>query len=424
MSNRRNAIYALLIFCILAGLVTGRTFFYNLAYVLGLLLVGAFLWSWAAVNWLNIRRQTLAQRAQVGRSFDEQFIVTNRGWFPKLWLEVRDQSSLPGHRASHVVPTLLPKRRYRWTVETLCVQRGVFTLGPLTLNSGDPFGLFQFPRHIKAMGKVIVYPATVTVHEFASPIGRLTGGQAVRRRTYEVTTNAAGIRDYAPGDSLNRIHWKTSARRGKLYVKEFELDPLSDVWVFVDFDRTSPVTSYAASNMVQAGGTGNWWQLPSNTEEYVVTCAASICEYYINQDRALGLVAYTPYRELIQPDRGDRQLSRILELLAVARSETAMSLRQMLAIDAGLIGRGNTLVVVTASLDPAWIQQAAILRRRGLYMVAVMVDPSSFGATADFQSAQIQAESAGLLVYPVRLYDNLTNVLSFTPAMQRQGRLQ
>ncbi len=414
MANRRNAIYSLIILCIIAAQWTGDRFFFNLAYVFGLMLLGAFVWSWLAVNWVRISRQTYAQRAQVGRYFDEHFMVRNTGIFPKLWLEVRDKSSLPGHKASHIVPTTLPRRSYRWSVHTRCIQRGVFTLGPLSINSGDPFGLFQFPRHIKATSRIIVYPATVPVYEFASPIGRLAGGQAVRRRTFEVTTNAAGIRDYVPGDSLNRIHWKTTARRGKLYVKEFELDPLSDVWIFVDFHRDTYVSAMGARDSQQAGGA---WQLPSNTEEYCVTCAASISEYYIDKGRAVGMMAYTPFRQVVQPDRGERQLSNILEVLALARSETEVSLHDMLAIDAGLVGRGNTLIIITAALDTKWVSEVNILKRKGLHVVTVLVDATTFGSRrADFTTLQAHVESAGVAAYPVRLYDDLTEALSLSPA--------
>ncbi len=402
----------LIIASLLAGFVTGKTFFFSLAYVFFFLLLGAFLWSWAAVNWVKIGRQTPAKRAQVGRMFDEHFRVQNNGILPKLWLEVRDQSTLPNHNASHVVPTMFPNQRYRWEVNTLCIQRGQFTLGPMTINSGDPFGLFQFPRHIKATSRVIIYPATVPIYEFAAPIGRLSGGQAVRRRTYEVTTNAAGIREYAPGDSLNRIHWKSTARRNKLMVKDFELDPLSDVWIFIDLDRASWVDAPGAASDYQASG----WHLLPNTEEYAVTCAASISEYFIDKGRALGLVAYTPFREIIQPDRGDRQLTRILELLALARSETNIPLRQMLAIDAPLIGRGNTLIIITSSTDPGWIIEADILRRRGLHVISIMIDASSFGAPLNFMDLHVKAESTGMVVYPIKLHDDLTNALSYTPS--------
>src|SRR5690606_31015882 len=65
--------------------------------------------------------------------------------------------------------------------------------------------------------------------------GLLSGGEAQRQRSHNVTTNAAGVRDYAYGDSFNRIHWRSTARKDKLVVKEFEIDPLVDIWIFPDF---------------------------------------------------------------------------------------------------------------------------------------------------------------------------------------------
>ena len=46
-----------------------------------------------------------------------------------------------------------------------------------------------------------------------------------------------GVREYVDGDPLNRIHWMSTARRDRLMVKEFELDPQSDVWIFLDAER-------------------------------------------------------------------------------------------------------------------------------------------------------------------------------------------
>jgi uncharacterized protein (DUF58 family) len=76
--------------------------------------------------------------------------------------------------------------------------------------------------------------STVLVPCARSAADRVTGGDALRRRTHYITTNASGVRDYAPGDPFNRIHWKSTARKDRLIVKEFELDPLADVWLILD----------------------------------------------------------------------------------------------------------------------------------------------------------------------------------------------
>lgn len=409
MQNRRNAFYILIIFSLVSGALSGRAFFFSLAYALGAVLIGSFLWSWTAVNWLSIARHTHARRAQVGHSLDETFRVHNTALLPKLWLEIRDHSTLPGHNASHVVPTLLPRGRFGWETRTICTRRGEFTLGPLTVLSGDPFGLFQFPRKFPAQSSIIVYPPTVPIHNFAAPVGPLSGGEAVRRRAHFITTNAAGVRDYQPGDSFNRIHWRSTARRERTMVKEFELDPLADVWIFLDLSRASLVERPNGATLYTP-----LTRLPPSTEEYGVTIAASLAQYFVGKGRALGFVTYGPYRDIVQPDRGPRQLTRILEILATARSATELSLAQMLSLETVHLSRGTTAVLITAAQDERWIAAAHTLARRGTRIIAVMLDAHSFGAPVPrIHEMQRMAEAAGLVVYTVRQDDDLTGALSY-----------
>jgi uncharacterized protein (DUF58 family) len=413
MPNRRNSVYLLLIACLLTGLFTGKAFFFNLSYLLTGLLLVAGVWSWASVRWISISRRTRSRRAQVGKTLDEVFVVQNRGILPKLWLEVRDHSNLPGHRASHVVPTLGMRGRYRWYVETPCLVRGEFDLGPLTLVSGDPFGLFVSPRRLDAVSKVIVYPATVPIRSFELPMGVLSGGEAQRQRAHHVTTNAAGIREYVPGDTFNRIHWKSSARHNKLMVKEFEIDPLVDLWLFVDLSALSLVEEPGIRRIDGTGavipsGPG----IPPSTEEYTVVVAASLAKYFIELERALGFAAYIPHREIHQPERGNRQLTRIWETLAVARSLSNYTLAHMLALETPYLGRGTTLLIVTSSLDPAWVGEAQLLARKGVRPMAVLIDPTSFGAPGSADDIRAMLRLAKIPSLLVRKHDDLSAALA------------
>lgn len=380
MTNRRNVVYLLITSSLLTGLFTGRAVFFTLAYLFAGIFLLALIWALMAVRGVALNRVTRTRRSQVGRNFSESFTLRNTNILPKLWLEVRDHSTLPAHRASHVVPGLWPRRNYTWQVETPCMVRGEFQLGPMTLISGDPFGLFLTPRRVAASERIIVYPATVPITRFALPIGLLSGGDAQRHLTQHITTNAATVRDYVPGDSMNRVHWKSTARRGKLIVKEFELDPLVDIWLFVDF---SAFSLYEDPSIQRVGQTGtiipSSQATPPSTEEYAVIAAASLAAHFIEIERALGFAAYTPHREIFQPERGQRQLTRIMETLAVARSLSNRTLYEMLSLETHSFARGTTLVIVTSSLDPRWIQEAQMLARRGIRPVCVFVDPASFG---------------------------------------------
>jgi uncharacterized protein (DUF58 family) len=237
---KRSRIVLLLWVLVAAGaILTHQDTLYNLWYLLTALLVVSFLWAWAGIRWVKVERQTRTTRSQVGKSLEERLIVTNLGILPKLWLEVRDHSTLPEHQVSRVISPLGGRKSYSKLLRTRCQQRGRFSLGPITVTSGDPFGLFRMSRKLEEppQAALIVYPATVDVPTFAPLIGFLPGGDTMRRRTSYVTTNVSGVREYAPGDSFNRIHWPSTARTGRLISKEFELDPTADIWLFLDLER-------------------------------------------------------------------------------------------------------------------------------------------------------------------------------------------
>ena len=281
--------------------------------------------------------------------------------------------------------------------------------------TGDPFGLFEVQRHISATSRLVVYPPIVSIAEFALPIGILPGGDALRRRTHHITANAAGVREYAPGDSFSRIHWKSTARRDRLIVKEFELDPLADIWIMMDADRTVHVGEYAPTDAeaeAMPWETAAQFTLPAATEEYVVAIAASLANFFLQRDRAVGFATYGQSHEVIQVDRGSRQLTKILETLAVIRAQGTVSLGQMLTMEGDQLSRGTTMIVITPSVREEWVAAAQRLMRRGLRVIAVLVDPESFGGRAGAARTAGLLAAVGIPSYIVREGDDLRVALS------------
>jgi uncharacterized protein (DUF58 family) len=407
---------------LVAGLATGRSIWFTLTYVLALLLIGSFLWAWVNIRKVRLSRLTRSRRTQVGQPLEERFIVRNTSILPKLWLEVRDYSTMPGHNISRVVDWMRPRDSFSWRTNTISRRRGRYQLGPVSIRTSDPFGLFLMQRDIDVTGSLVVYPMTVDIHEFALPIGSLSGGDALRRRTFQVTTNAAGVRDYVPGDSFGRIHWKSSARRNRLIVKEFELDPMADIWIVPDmysgvhFEQKDP-------NQLPENIRGPWalridetnYRLPNATEEYCVTIAASLAQYFLRRDRAVGMLAQGQTHELLQPDRGERQFNRILETLAVLRAEGHFSLADLLTMEIRMMQRGTTLIVVTPTVDPKWALAAQELSRRGTRIVTVLVDPASFGGEDSAETVHQLLLGNAMMSYLINRDDDLTARLS-TPA--------
>ena len=95
--------------------------------------------------------------------------------------------------------------------------RGVYTSGECAISSGAPFGVSVARRRMKIATQILVYPR---IHDVALPDDDGAGGFGVRRT---LRGEAAGVRDYRPGDPPRHVHWRASARTdGELLVREFE----------------------------------------------------------------------------------------------------------------------------------------------------------------------------------------------------------
>ena len=413
------------------GLATGRDLFFNITYLLTILLVLSFAWAWNNINWLHLSRVTRNRRTQVGRPLEERFLVRNTSIIPKLWLEVRDHSSLPGHYTSRVVNGLGSKGRFSWRTTTFCRLRGRYRLGPLQISSSDPFGLFPLKKSFEATTHVVIYPLTVDIQGFALPLGVLPGGDALRRRTHYVTTNSAGVREYAPGDSFGRIHWPSSARRDRLIVKEFELDPLSDIWIIIDMYQSDHVAGKVEQNSDSRASwlddpferiqTNKEYTLPESTEEYTITVAASLAQYFLRVDRSVGMIAYGQTHEVLQPDRGERQLNRIFETLAVIRAQGNVPIEDVIELESPHFPRGGTLILITPGAREAIVKGVQLLDRKGLRIVSILIDPESFGGSRSAAHLESLMQGANQLTYSVKSGDNLSAALSDPTGMSRAG---
>jgi uncharacterized protein (DUF58 family) len=419
ISIRQWALFIAWAFILLFAYQTGHEIFFRLAYLIFGITLFSFLWSFYSILTFEIERQLITPRAHVGRIAEERFLAHNTGRLPKIWIEIRDDSELKSHGVSRVLNSLNAHVHSSWSVRTLCRRRGRFRLGPIIVATGDPFGLFMFERKIpNTTTAITIYPATVDLPTFAMPFGQLSGGDAVQRRTHHTTANVSGTREYAPGDSFNRIHWRSTARMDRLIVKEFELDPAADIWIFLDMERGVQAGQWY-QDAWEARDLAQLWvnpqreqlRLPPNTEEYIVAIAASIAKYYLRQQRAVGFIGYGHQHEIIQPDRGERQLNRLLETLAVLRAEGTIHFGHVLTVDSARLGRNNTLVAISPSSDPSWVKALREVKRRGLRSIGVVADARTFGGYGDAELAAMELLASGIPSYVVKEGDDLPKVL-------------
>jgi uncharacterized protein (DUF58 family) len=365
----------------------------------GVWLLG-YLWSRSLARGLQLTREMRFGWAQVGDEMMERFTLVNDGWAPALWVEIVDRSTLPDYQAGRGT-CVSGGRAVRWHSKTVCARRGIFILGPTSLRTGDPFGLYTVTLHYPLSLPLLVLPPIVPLPTIeVSPGGRAGEGRP-RANALERTVSAVSVREHTPGDSLRWVHWRTSARRDSLFVKLFDGASASDCWILLDMDRH-----------VQMG------KGRDATEEHAVILAASLADRDLRAGRVVGLMAHGRQLVWLPPRGGEAQRWEILRALAMV-SLGPRPLAELLMRAGPVLGQHASLVVVTPSTDSAWVAALAPLLRRGVVSTVLLLDPVSFGAIPIDHRENVRASLTHLGVAHYVITRDLLDQFEIRPVQQR-----
>ncbi len=344
---------------------------------LGGLWLISYLWASTLARHLTLQREMRFGWAHVGDRLEERFTLTNSGTVPALWVEITDQTNMPNYSTSRVTG-VDARSRNRWITQGLCSRRGIFTLGPTTLRAGDPFGLYTVTLPQTHSATLTVTPPVVPLPTIEiAPGGRVGEGRS-RSHPFERTVSSTGVRQHLPGDSLNAVHWPTSARQGQLYVRQFDSTPAGDWWIFLDIDQ-----------QVQLG------HGQAATEEHAIILAASLADRGIRAGKNVGLVAYGQRLIWRPPDHSDSQRHQLMQDLALLQPGPH-PLTNLLARTQPIAGRAASLIVITANASGNWVEALLPLRRRGVIPTVLLLDPISFGGAQPPASLRRQLAQLGI----------------------------
>lgn len=364
-------------------LVDAGEIFARFLYLGVLIILVSWLWTQYSLRGVSVKRRTRSLRASVGDTFEEHFELSNNSRIGKLWVELANESNMPGAHGSRLMTMIGPRQKRTHIARTWLYRRGGYRLGPTRLVSGDPFGLFRTERVFPAEHSLVVLPMFYEIGVFVSPPGLLPGGQVIRRKAQDITPHASGVREYVPGDPMKRIHWPTTARRGQIIVKEFEQDPHAEVWLFLDAQRGIHAEKPSEIPDIYSD---RWmldrrpkFELPPSTLEYAISITASLAHYFLKQPRAVGLVTATPQFRVIPAEWSERQEAKFLETLAFIEPEGELSIAGLVAAQAGQLPQGSTAILVTPTVDPELVSAVDDLQRRSLRPVVVLLIAESFG---------------------------------------------
>lgn len=362
---RRLQALALATAVVVAAFSTGFLWMFYLLY-LGILVVGgSYILVRMGLTDLEAGYAVSQLHGHVGDRLRVTYTLRNNSRLPKPWLEVHNPTTLPGGLPGRAID-LASRNERSWLIRAPLTRRGHFRIEPLQIRTGDPFGFFEAQATVGQGVGVVVYPRLEALPSWRLPAANLEGSHASPERTLQTTPMATMVRPYAPGDSMNRIHWRSTARHGEIQVKEFDLEQTADAWIILDLQRS-----------IQTG------RGEESTVEAAIRAAASIADKALGENRAVGMTINAARTTYLPPDRGGRQHQKVMQLLAAVEADSAAPLVETLVGSIGRLRRGMTAVVITASQETDWVRPLASLRARGVACVVVALDPVAYARVGE-----------------------------------------
>jgi uncharacterized protein (DUF58 family) len=344
------------------------TFILLLFFVLSL----ATWWQRRSLDGVKYRRKAYYKRAFPGESVPLQIEIENHKMLPLTWLRVQDPwpKAVGPEQEDVLAPTHLPdqglltnvfslrwyeRARRQYTLKFR--KRGIFPVGPVRLESGDLFGIYERSEHQEPVELLTVFPELIPFDELGLPADDPFGDRHSRRRLYEDPNQPIGVRDYLPEDSFRRVHWPATAHTGQLQVKVYQPTSANIMVVCLN------VSTFAR----------HWEGTHPGLLEYVIKVAATLVTRGIEDGYRVGLIANgclahadQPFR--IPPGRSPKQLASLLEALAGVTPVVTNPFDSFLIKEIPRVSYGATLMIVTGVTNPELFEALVQLKQRGRHI--------------------------------------------------------
>ncbi len=337
------------------------------------------------VGWLLARGVTCERSLPSSCSEGERIIVTltvtNTGWLPKFLVQASDR--LPRwvreiKKESPIILQLASGEAGQIIYLLEADKRGAYSVGPTEVTMTDPLGLFTFSQPSAGPSELLVYPVPLPVsHSFLSGASSWGWNDQENALNRGSGVDFHGVREYQSGDELRRVHWRTTARTGKLAVTEFTQGFASDITIALDLNQQA----YANS------GTGR-----ESALEYAIKIAATLSDALLRQGHDVQfLTPSRPDSPAILPQMsptGPSQRLQVMETLARAEADSEQSLAELLSSAAPDLPAGTILVYLTPQInDPALVTALGECTARRARLVGFALDPTSFRQATGIISA-------------------------------------
>jgi len=353
-------------------------------YVLGsagvALLAACHLLGRRALHGLRATAEAPGRTAAAGGALLLRVRLENGCAHPRGPLRIRAESQnrtleLPPVADERALSSLWPGEEVAFSLSFPCPARGWYAMSPVEISASDPLGLFSQQLLVGKAAELLALPRAD--HWTGVDTGVFARRRQGRRRAARAGEGLEfhGVREYQPGDELRRVHWPTTARLGRLAIRELEQTWSGTAAVVLDLDR----------RVVRGKGL-------DSTTETVIYAGASLVHTVLETGGSCLLLARGDRRVAHPPERGDAHEHRLLVDLADVRATGPLRFDEFLRTETRALPPGCLVFLVSPSRDLSLVRAVAYLHGHATHVyVSLVSGPGGSGADAQAEARLAQA---------------------------------
>lgn len=348
----------ILLFSITFALLVGGTMPYFLLYILLLILILPLIHILITLKGLKGSVKVPEKSLFTGDSVEISYSIKNNSIFGIAYLEIQSDISkkLTGIDSPSVALSLKKGGSFSNRETIHLKRRGYYELGEMKVTIRDVFGFYSFTKKISGQTSLLVYPETINLSTFKITTSQQLGELLIKDSVFQDKSRITSLREYIEGDSVKDIHWRLSAKRDNLIVKDYE--NRGDTYAIVLVDNY--INNFKDD-------------LDRHLEDKAVDASLSVVNYCLSNNIEVKLATqnHKGYLEINGQQKSD--LKPFLEILARFKGNGALDFTSFLIPRIETLRKGSTAIIITPNLDKSIGAHGILLKTKNLNPLFIVI---------------------------------------------------
>lgn len=358
MANHSFRLLFLGLILFFAVAIIGGIMPYFMLYVFLLAILIPFTHSFIVLKSLTGRVNVPREAFYIGESVNIRYQIKNRSIFRIPFLELNSFISkrLSGEETLKEIITLEAKQEFFKNETIVLKRRGYYELGDLEVTVNDVFGFFSLKKSITSSIGLIVYPKIIRLTTFEIMASHQLGELRVFDQAFLDKSRTTSLKPYQEGDSIKQVHWKMSAKKDEIIVKDYESRGDTHVAVFIDNNH-----QYFTKD------------LDRRLEDKIADVAVCMVNYFLDQHLQVSLETQKGKEFIRIYGQEKSDMKPFLEAMAFFKGDGEKDFRVFMKPRVETIRKGATVIIITSCLDKAMGAQGIQLKMSNLNPLYIVV---------------------------------------------------